>query len=212
MRGLSANRGQREAGLNFDPERKQPAGSRPAGFSCGPYNFNVYCSDRLGEQAGGHQVALIKCSECGRDISDKAQACPGCGAPLSFTTSKQPPPLPVVVRYERASDTFTGTMALMVKLAMGAIQRCGWKLDSANEAIGLVTFQTRMSFASWSGVSCSLNIEEVSPNKFRVSGTGKQNVRGDQLFALDLFGEAKSKAHKAIEMMKELARSEAARS
>lgn len=28
-------------------------------------------------------MALIKCSECGRDVSDKASACPGCGYPLS---------------------------------------------------------------------------------------------------------------------------------
>lgn len=27
-------------------------------------------------------MALIKCSECGREISDKAAACPGCGAPV----------------------------------------------------------------------------------------------------------------------------------
>ena len=28
-------------------------------------------------------MALIKCAECGREISDKATACPGCGAPIS---------------------------------------------------------------------------------------------------------------------------------
>lgn len=28
-------------------------------------------------------MALIKCSECGREISDKAQFCPGCGCPSS---------------------------------------------------------------------------------------------------------------------------------
>lgn len=27
-------------------------------------------------------MALIKCAECGRDVSDLAAACPGCGAPL----------------------------------------------------------------------------------------------------------------------------------
>ena len=27
-------------------------------------------------------MALIKCSECGREISDKAPACPGCGNPV----------------------------------------------------------------------------------------------------------------------------------
>jgi hypothetical protein len=152
-------------------------------------------------------LALIKCSECAREISDKAVACPGCGAP----SNKQSSPLPaaqsppVAVRYDRASDTFSGTMTLTTKLAMRAIQKIGWKLDVANEAIGLITFQTGMTFGSWSGVSCSLNIEEVSPNKFRVSGTGKQIVRGGQLVALNLFGEAQSKAAKAIEMMKSLA-------
>ena len=28
-------------------------------------------------------MALIKCTECGREISDKAQKCPGCGSPVS---------------------------------------------------------------------------------------------------------------------------------
>lgn len=28
-------------------------------------------------------MALIKCSECGRDVSDKASACPHCGNPLT---------------------------------------------------------------------------------------------------------------------------------
>ena len=27
-------------------------------------------------------MALIKCGECGREVSDKAAACPGCGAPI----------------------------------------------------------------------------------------------------------------------------------
>ena len=28
-------------------------------------------------------MALLKCSECGREISDKAVSCPGCGCPVS---------------------------------------------------------------------------------------------------------------------------------
>ncbi len=28
-------------------------------------------------------MALIKCSECGKSISDKAKACPKCGAPIN---------------------------------------------------------------------------------------------------------------------------------
>ena len=148
-------------------------------------------------------MALIKCSECGREISEKAEVCPGCGAPVLST--KQNNPMPTVVHYNSDTDTFTGTMVLMVKLAMRAIQEFGWKLDQANETLGMVTFQTGVSWGSWSGISCSLNIEEISPNTFRVNGTGKQNVRGGQILALNIGGEAQGKARKAIEKMKEIA-------
>ena len=84
-------------------------------------------------------MALIKCSECGREISDKAEACPGCGAPIAATTKPQAPDAPTAVRYNRNTDTFTGTTVLMVKLAMRAVRELGWKLDQANETLGLVT-------------------------------------------------------------------------
>lgn len=149
-------------------------------------------------------MALVSCSECGREISDRAAACPGCGAPVGASTPAAPQQI-TRVKYNKGPDTFTGTMVLMVKLAMRAVQDLGWKLDQANEALGLVTFQTGVSWGSWSGVSCSLNVQEVSPNTFRVIGTGKQNVRGGQLFALDIGGEAQGRARKAIERMKVLA-------
>jgi DNA-directed RNA polymerase subunit RPC12/RpoP len=28
-------------------------------------------------------MALIKCSECGKEVSDKATSCPNCGAPIA---------------------------------------------------------------------------------------------------------------------------------
>jgi len=96
-------------------------------------------------------------------------------------------------------------MVPMVKLAMKTVQALEWKFDDANETLGLVTFQTGMRWGSWSGVSCSLSIEEVSPNTFNVTGVGKQNIRGGQVVALDLGGEAKKKARNAIDMMKKLA-------
>jgi hypothetical protein len=96
-------------------------------------------------------------------------------------------------------------MTTMVKLAMRAVQALGWKLDQANESLGLVTFQTGISWGSWSGISGSLNIEEVSPGAFRVTGTGKQNLRGGQIIALNIGGEAQGKARKVIELMKQLA-------
>jgi hypothetical protein len=111
-----------------------------------------------------------------------------------------------LVHYDRNSDSFSGSMVLMVKLAMQAVQDLGWKIEQVNETVGLITFETaRMSWGSWSGVSCSLNITEITPGTFRVSGTGKQNIRGGQLLSFELFGEAQGKARKAINKMKELA-------
>lgn len=150
-------------------------------------------------------MALINCSECAREISDKAGSCPGCGAPISVSSSNISTDSATVVRYSVASETFTGSMTLMVKLAMRAVQDLGWKLDQANEKLGMVTFQTGMSWGSWSGVSCSLNIEEVSPGTFRVKGTGKQNLSGGQIIALNIGGEAQGKARKAIQLMQQLA-------
>ena len=33
-------------------------------------------------------MALIKCSECGKEVSDKAKACPNCGNPIREEESK----------------------------------------------------------------------------------------------------------------------------
>lgn len=35
-------------------------------------------------------MALIKCSECGKEISDKAAACIGCGAPIAIAVAVEP--------------------------------------------------------------------------------------------------------------------------
>ena len=32
-------------------------------------------------------MALIKCEECGKEVSDKAQVCPNCGAPITAKKS-----------------------------------------------------------------------------------------------------------------------------
>jgi hypothetical protein len=36
-------------------------------------------------------MALVKCSECGRTVSDKAESCIGCGAPLKPSASPEHP-------------------------------------------------------------------------------------------------------------------------
>ena len=159
-------------------------------------------------------MALIRCYECEREISDKATTCPGCGAPVAGRAVAAAPaptapvpsaPVPTRVQWDPRAKRFLGTMPLMVKLAMRAISALGWKLENANETIGLVTFETGMSWGSFSGVSVALNIEELSPHAFVVRATGKQNVRGGQLVAFNIGGEAQGRANKAVEKMKELA-------
>lgn len=38
-------------------------------------------------------MAMIKCSECGKDISDKASVCIGCGAPIATAATIEPSPV-----------------------------------------------------------------------------------------------------------------------
>ena len=41
------------------------------------------------ENEGGVDMALIKCTECGKEISDKATACPHCGCPMTEISNKR---------------------------------------------------------------------------------------------------------------------------
>ena len=48
-------------------------------------------------------MALIKCEECGREISTKANACPGCGAPQGRSSSPEIATTPQSALPERVS-------------------------------------------------------------------------------------------------------------
>ena len=145
-------------------------------------------------------MALIQCEDCGRDVSDRAPACPNCGAPITVAADKN---APEGVSFD--DDCFVGTKASVVRLAVKAIHACNYKVDAADEASGLVSFTTGMTMGSWSGVSGSIYFEETGPYRYRPSGNAKQNVKGGQLVALDLFGEAKGKVRKIVEQMQYMA-------
>lgn len=126
-------------------------------------------------------MALVTCEECGRAVSDKAAACVGCGAPI---VQAAPPPAPARIYYDRRSDAFIGTKALVVKLAAQAIAKIGWKLDRADETAGIVAFTSGRTWGAWHGVSGTISVEDMGENKFRAVGSAQQNeTKADQVVA-----------------------------
>ncbi len=57
-------------------------------------------------------MALIRCSECGKEVSDKAAACPNCGAPLD--TNSQPPNLPIRKRPSFFALALLGVLVILL--------------------------------------------------------------------------------------------------
>ena len=63
-------------------------------------------------------MAMVNCGECGRDISDKAAACVGCGAPVVGATAMHNPPSSHVVKTAKSRGVyiilglFFGTLGL----------------------------------------------------------------------------------------------------
>lgn len=72
-------------------------------------------------------MSLIKCHECGSDVSTEAKACPGCGAP--------------VVRRYRPSRAFVIMMALAAVIAIVSVasDRGGYPGAASTSATGCTT-------------------------------------------------------------------------
>lgn len=82
-------------------------------------------------------MALVKCGECGNEVSDRAAACPKCGAPV---TQEVAPPVAVsspgkpVVPIEQTGKHYKGQM-----LAAGALACVGVVIAaSSSPAIGML--------------------------------------------------------------------------
>jgi hypothetical protein len=151
-------------------------------------------------------MVLIICIECGREISDRAPICPGCGCPVELSINKnREKNKPTHVTYNPETNTFSGTRDLLIELAIKAILHHHWTLIQVVESLGVITFKTNISWGSWSGVRCSLYMSEVSPFTFHLSGIANQNISGIQAYAFNIGDEAQSKVTKAINTMKKFA-------
>src|SRR5690625_4965513 len=84
-------------------------------------------------------MALIQCAECNREISDKARACPGCGAPTVASTpassrSTEPP-----TTVEQTSKRYKGQMLLAVTLfIVGLITMIGAGGADPNHRVAVI--------------------------------------------------------------------------
>lgn len=145
-------------------------------------------------------MTLVRCGECGREVSDKASACPSCGAPVDAELAIR---APETLSFENGE--FIGTSAMVAEIAKRAIANVNYRVDSADAAAGTATFTTGVTMGSWSGVSGTVIWEEIGPYRFKVTGQGKQNVKGGQVVAMNLFDEANAKANNVIREMVRLA-------
>lgn len=58
-------------------------------------------------------MALIKCTECGKEVSDKATTCPNCGAPISTSTANQQPKVEVKVTQKKKKGSCLKTILIV---------------------------------------------------------------------------------------------------
>ncbi len=109
------------------------------------------------------------------------------------------------IGYRRADNTFHGSLGTVVQYATLAINDLQWTITGASEMTRTLTFETRMSVSSWSGLTVTLSFFEVAPNVWRVSGSGKSNVRGAQLVAPDLLGSVQTAIARVLTKMQAVA-------
>lgn len=66
---------------------------------------------------GGRKMALIKCPECGKEISDKAIRCPSCGYPIEKVFDEKRAPL--LTSFSMALLLLFGISMFFLKLGWG---------------------------------------------------------------------------------------------
>jgi hypothetical protein len=82
-------------------------------------------------------MALVKCNECGKDISDKASACLNCGAPITATAAPAASPPHAGAPIKRKTSKWAYLGLVLIALAIFGIYRARTSDKAAPLSSGL---------------------------------------------------------------------------
>ena len=129
-------------------------------------------------------MAMIDCPECGKQISDKAPACPNCGAPSNlFQPQQSPPPPPTAPSKNSTTKNRTAQVVILLVLCLGLFGL--WRSILSNKAappgaglIGIVrqpvkVVDQRVQLKEGQAVTYSLNLNTDSRVQVQVTAAPK---------------------------------------
>ena len=88
-------------------------------------------------------MALVKCVECGKEISDKATACPNCGAPIAAQLHQTEIGEAVLFKNPRTGDQLSIVNAAAWTLLFGPlyfVHRGIWSHAAISLVVAVVTY------------------------------------------------------------------------
>lgn len=88
-------------------------------------------------------MALVKCAECGKEISDKAAACPNCGAPVAAQLHQAPVADALIFKNPRTGDQVSIEKAGLWTFLFGPLyfaHRGIWSHAAISFVVALVTY------------------------------------------------------------------------
>lgn len=130
------------------------------------------------EKKGDLVVAMIRCPECGNDVSDKAQSCPNCGCPVEVLSPNGTVKIKVSVL--KASSGYNGNQKVSI-LSDGNILwkgNAGEIAEVAFEEATNVTVRYHLSLMHYGG-ECSGTVDPAKSKKYNISA--RQGIMSTKL-------------------------------
>lgn len=125
-------------------------------------------------------MALVKCVECGGQVSDRADECPHCGAPTSMSVEER------VLRTFRPSmlaqdpqRLFWLTLLGVCTCGLGFVVMAPWWFEVAWTEIEVTNRRVRLSKGFWTRTSSELMIDHVRNVTVRQGVTQRMVDAGD---------------------------------